>query len=249
MTKHFDSLIPSIEARESGWMRIRERLAQSHEAPVHPSVTISRQYGCEGYALAQRLKVLLEEASGQPWHLFDKALVDQVASDENLSRRLLGHLGDESHAQDVLRRHFGHLTHDDAYAKLVKHLVPIAMAGRAIIVGRGGAVACQDLKNCFHFRLEGGFDFRVATLARRLEVPLAEAEKRVRTQSKLREKFISECLHADITSSRFYDAVFNNERQSLESIAQACLRIVVCGWPVRDYFRHDPMGTVAVTRA
>lgn len=241
MPKSFDSLIPSIEERESGWMRLRERSEQARRTQPHPSVTISRQYGCEGYAVAQRLKVLLEEASGQPWNLFDKALVDQVASDENLSRRLLGHLGDESHAQDVLRTHFGHLTHDDAYAKVVKHLVQIAMAGCAIIVGRGGAVACQDLKNCFHFRLEAGFAFRAATLARRLELPLEEAEDLVRKQSKLREKFISECLHADVTSSRWYDAVFNNERQSVETIAQACGRVVIEAWPDRGYFKHDPM--------
>ena len=249
MAKSFDSLIPSIEQREAGWVRIRERLARSRETSSHPSVTISRQYGCEGHSLAQRLLVLLQEASGQPWHLFDQALVDQVAADENLSRRLLGHLGDESHAQDVLKTHFGHLTHDDAYAKVVKHLVPIAMAGCAVIVGRGGAVACQDLKNCFHFRLEASLEFRVATLARRLDLPLAEAEKLVRTQSKLREKFISECLHADVTSSRWYDAVFNNERQSVETIAQACLRIIVCGWPDRDFFRHDPSRAAAPARS
>ena len=249
MTKNFDSLIPGIEQREAGWMRIRERLAHARQTQLHPSVTISRQYGCEGYALAQRLKVLLEEASGQPWNLFDKALVDQVASDENLSRQLLGHLGDESHAQDVLRTHFGHLTHDDAYAKVVQHLVQIAMVGCAIIVGRGGAVACQDLKNCFHFRLEASFEFRAGTIARRLELPLADAEKLVRTQSKLREKFISEFLHADVTSSRWYDAVFNNERQSVEAIAQSCARLVICAWPDRDYFRHDPMRGGVVARS
>lgn len=249
MPKTFESLIPSIEQRESGWMHIRERLAHPHQAPSRPSVTISRQYGCEGYPLAQRLKVLLEEASGQPWNLFDKALMDKVASDEKLSRQLLNHLGDESHAQDVLKTHFGHLTHEDAYAKVVKHLVQIATAGGAILVGRGGAVACQDLKNCFHFRLVGSLGFRAAAIARRLEQPLAEAEKQVRTQSKLREKFISECLHADITSSRWYDAVFNNERQSVETIAQACLRMVISGWPDKDYFKHDPSHAAMATRS
>lgn len=241
MSKTFDSLIPSIELRERAWLQARERLARSQKSPVYPSVTISRQYGCEGYPLAQHLKQLLEEASGKPWTIFDKALVDKVAADEQLSRELLNRLGDESHAQDVLRTHFGYLTHDDAYAKLVKHIVPIAAAGGAIIVGRGGAITCQHLKNCFHFRLIGSFEFRSTTLARRLEMPLAEAEEMVRTQSKLREKFISECLHEDITASRWYDAVFNNDRQSVETIAQACLRLVACAWPEKDIFKRAPL--------
>ena len=165
MPKTYDSLIPSIELRERAWLQARERLAHTRQAPTFPSVTISREYGCEGYPLAQHLKRLLEEASGKPWTIFDKALVDKGASDEQLSRELLSHLGDESHAQDVLRTHFGYLTHDDAYAKLVKHIVPIAAGGCAIIAGRGGAIACQDLNNCFHFRLVGSFAFRSSTLA------------------------------------------------------------------------------------
>ena len=48
-------------------------------------------------------------------------------------------------------------------------------------------------------------------------------------QSKLREKFISKALQADITAARWYDAIFNNERQSVESIAQACLGLVQSG--------------------
>ena len=239
MPKTFDSLIPSIELRERAWLQARERLARTHPAPILPSITISREYGCEGYPLAQHLKRLLEEASGKPWTIFDKALVDKVASDEQLSRELLGHLGDESHAQDVLRAHFGYLTHDDAYARLLKHIVPLAAAGCAIIVGRGGAIACQDLKNCFHVRLVGGFAFRATSMARRLELPLGEAEELVRTQSELRETFISRCLGADVTATRWYDATFNNERQSVEAIAQACLRMVNTGWPDKDTFRSD----------
>lgn len=237
MAKSAASQVPGVEQRESAWIRLQERLAHPAPKPIHPTVTISRQFGCEGYPLAQRLKVLLEETSGQIWDVFDKALVDKVATDEKLSHRLLAHLGDESHAQDVLRTHFGFLTHDDVYALLVKHLVQVAIAGNAIIVGRGGAVVCQDLKNCFHFRLVGSLEFRIAAIARSLQLPQREAEELVGSQSKLREKFISDCLHADITSTRWYDAVFNNERQNVESIAQACLRIVQCGSPDQHGFK------------
>ncbi|MDP2877150.1 MAG: cytidylate kinase-like family protein [Holophaga sp.] len=226
MTRTFDSLIPSIEQRETAWLQLRERLKRSPRQATRPTITISREYGCEGYPLAELLKIRLESATDEPWNIFDKALVAKVASDDKLSSELLTHLGDESQAMDVLRTHFGYLTHNEAYAVLVKHLVQIAATGNAIIVGRGAAVACQDLKNCFHFRLEGSFAFRVSTLAQRLGIPPTEAETIVRTQSKLREKFISECLQQDITSPHWYDAVFNNERQSLEAIARAAFELI-----------------------
>jgi hypothetical protein len=35
--------------------------------------------------------------------------------------------------------------------------------------------------------------------------------------------------------------VFNNERQQVETIAQACLRLVVCGWPEKDVFKPSPL--------
>jgi cytidylate kinase len=232
--------VPSIEQREGAWTHLQERLARAARSRVLPCVTISREFGCEGYPLAQRLKVLLEASFGQPWSLFDKAMVDQVASDENLSRQLLAHLGDESHAQDVLRTHFGFLTHNEAYARLVQHIVQIASAGAAIIVGRGGAVVCQDLRNCFHVRLVGSFAFRAANLARRRQLSTAEAEALVRTQSRLRETFIRECLHADIADVRWYDAVLNNERLGVESIAQTCLRLVEQRWAESDGAAREP---------
>lgn len=239
------SLVPSIEQRECAWAELQERLAHARPRLALPSITISREYGCEGYPLAVHLKALLEAASGLSWSVFDKALVDRVASDEKLSKELLAHLGNESHAQDVLRTHFGFLTHDEAYAMVAKHLLQIAMVGGAIIVGRGGAVVCQDLPNCFHVRLVGSFEFRSATLARRLGLPLGEAEARVRTQSPLRERFISQCLHADVTDHRWYDAVFNNGRQPVEHIAQACLRLVECGWVDKSGLDQGPAPPLA----
>ena len=238
MTKTFDTLIPGIEQRESGWIQIRERLARDAREAIHPTITISREFGCEGHALAQRLRALLDEASTEPWHVFDKALVEKVGQDEKLSRHILSRLGDESHAGDVLKTQFGFLTHDDVYASVVKHLVGIARAGCAIIVGRGGALACQGLPNCFHFRLVGSLAFRAATLAQRRGLPLAEAEELVRVQSRVREKFVSDHLHADITLPQWYDAVFSNERQDVDSIARACLLLVLARWPEKTFFRH-----------
>jgi len=239
LAKTHEDMIPSIAERESAWLRMQERLTQAPRKRSFPTVTISRQFGCEGYLLAERLQHLLEEASGQPWHLFDKALVEKVASDQGLSRQLLSHLGDESHAQDLLRGHFGFTTQNDTYAALVKAIVQIATGGRAIIVGRGAAIVCNELQNCFHFRLEGSLAFRTSTLANQRGLPLADAERLVRTQSKLRENFIMECLQADIAAPQWYDARFNNERLGVDAIAEACLSLIASRWPDKGFFRHQ----------
>ena len=238
MTTTFNAPLPGVEQREAAWIKLQERLLRNRQVAVRPTITISRQYGCEGNALAARLKELLDAASGEVWTVFDKALVERVAADENLSKDLLTRLGDESRDQDVLRSHFGYLTHDDAYAKLAKHLLQIARVGCAIVVGRGGAVLCHDLTNCFHVRLVASPAFLAEALAQRRGIPLTDAEELVRVQSRRREQFISDNLHTDITSSRWYDAVFNNERQSVEGMAQACFSLVRCGWPDAAYFKR-----------
>lgn len=237
MTKPFDHLIPSIEQREAAWIQLKERQALRPTTTPRPTITISREYGCEAFPMAERLKARLEAATGEPWNIYDKALVEKVAADEALSLDLLKHLGDESHAQDVLRTHFGYLTHDEAYTKVVKHLVQVARIGNAIIVGRGGAVVCQDMPHCLHLRLEASFAFRAATLARRLGIPERDAEDMVRTQSKLREKFISDCLQTDITASRWYHAILNNERLNPDALAHVAFELLKSIWSEPELFK------------
>jgi len=51
------TLPASVEERLSGWMRIQERRAAAPaKARPRPCVTISRQFGCEGFPLAVRLQ-------------------------------------------------------------------------------------------------------------------------------------------------------------------------------------------------
>lgn len=238
MSKPFSSLTPSVEQRLGAWEQIQYRLAHQAEPRIRPTITLSRQFGCEGFLLAEHLKTLFEEASGEAWNIYDKSLVEKVAQDEAISLRLLRNLGDMSHALEALGLHPStHVSHDAAFEKVAKSITQIAVLGNAIIVGRGGAILCKDMKNCFHFRLEAGFEWRVASLMKRLEMDRKEAEESVKTNSKLREKFISQSLGEDITALKHYDAVFNNEHHSARETAAAIFAYVKSGWPGKGYFK------------
>ncbi len=237
MTRPLSSLTPDIEMRLAGWMKIQERLPDPAAVKLRPTLTLSREFGCEGFPLAERLKALLEEASHEPWNIFDKSLIELVAKEEAIPLRLLKSLGDRSRAIEAFGLHASdRVTHDMAFDKVAQYLVQIAKLGDAIVVGRGGAILCRDLPNCFHFRLVAGFDWRVACIMRREGLSEAQAAAQVKGNSRLREKFVSQCLGADITDPRLFDAVFNNERHSVEEMAQAILAFVRSGWKDKGYF-------------
>ena len=223
------SLPTSVEERISGWIRIREKLAaQAKPAPrPRPTITLSRQFGCEGFPLALRLQERLELATQETWTIFDKALIDEVAAHDGISPRVLANLGDEGRALEAFGFHpRGALTTDEAYARIASLIAKVASLGNAIIMGRGGAILCRELPNAFHFRLVAGFDWRVESLARRAGISHDEASQWVKTQGRLRAQFIKRALGADVEDPLHYDALFNNERHSLEELSAAILAYV-----------------------
>lgn len=237
MSKPISSLAPSVEQRLSAWENIQYRLGQPPARRIRPTLTISRQFGCEGFPLAERMKELMEAASGEPWNIYDKTLIEKVSEDEGISLRLLKNLGDMSRAIESLGLYSSaHVTHDEAFAKVAKCLVEIAQVGNAILVGRGGAILCKGMANCFHVRLVAGLEWRTDSIARRLALSPKEAGAMVRENSKLREKFISERLDADVTDPAHYDAIFNNERHDVEAIARAVLAYMKSAWSDPVYF-------------
>jgi cytidylate kinase len=238
VSKPISSLTPGVEQRLAGWTSIQERIAQHQDLRIRPTITLSRQFGCEAFPLASRLKQLVEDASGEPWMVYDKSLIEKVAKDENISLRLLKNLGDTSRAIESLGlTPVGYVTHDEAFDKIARYIIQVAQVGNAIIVGRGGAILCKEMKNCYHFRLEAGFPFRVASIIKRLELPMKEAENLVKENSKIRDKFISKCLGANVGDLAHYDAVFNNERHTVNDMASAILAYIKEDWADKHFFK------------
>lgn len=239
MSRPISSLAPDIEQRLAGWVKIQERNRPPAELKLRPTITLSRQFGCEGFPLAERLKALFEEASGEPWNIFDKSLIELVAKEEDIPLSLLKRLGDMSRAIEAFGMHSAeHVTHDMAFDKVSRYLVQVGKLGNAIMVGRGGAILCRGLRNSFHFRLVASHEWRVATCARRTGLSLKESEAQVKENEKLRERFVSECLGENVADPRFYDAIFNNERHGVEQIARAIVAYVRESWEDKSYFKR-----------
>jgi len=226
------NLPASVQERLSGWVAIQERRGQAPvKARPGPVITLSRAYGCEAFAVAQRVQELFTEGAGEPWSIWDKALLDKVAQDEGIAKSLLDDLGDATRSLEAFGfRPRGGVTHDELFDKVAETVLKVARQGNAIIVGRGGAVLCRSLENAFHFRLDASHAWRVDSLVRRMGGTRAKAEHLIRDESRLREQFIKERLGADIADPVHYDAVFNNERHTARQVAAAIHAYVLSAW-------------------
>ena len=223
-----DKLVPNIEKRMSAWSTIQEQLRNKQPPKPRPTVTISRQYGCEGYPLAETLKELLERKSGDHWMIFDKTLIERVSRDTALSERFLSNLGDASKPVDDI---FGTLmphwtTHAEAYGLLARQVIALADQGNAIIVGRGGAVLTQRFSNCFHFRLVASLEHRIQSIQQRLNIPYGDAKTLVIENQKARDKFIESFLNCSMADPSYYHCVFNSTKIKTPSIARSILNLM-----------------------
>jgi cytidylate kinase len=239
MSKSYGHLIPSVERRLSTWVGITEQRGAIAAPGSRPTITLSRRFGCEGYPLCEQLKILLEDRMGETWNIYDKALLELVSQDENLSMKVLSDLGNPSSSADSIGFLVpGYLRQSEVFKHIPKYILRIAQAGNAIIVGRGGAIITQNLDNCYHFRLEADLDFRVATIARRMEISEGEARRLVKENEKTREKFLEVFLHTSPTDATVYDAVFNNAKHGVVEIAHSIVAYVSEAWKKRALARQ-----------
>lgn len=220
--------IPSVDLRigalEEYNRRRKEKAAhQYHRKKARPCITLSRQYGCEGYPVAERLTELMAQRTCEPWLLIDKAILDEVARHHNISKEILEGLGEKKRLlDDILAAFSPRWTHSqDCFRLLCKHVVSLAEQGNVVIMELGGAILTSHFEDAWHFRMYGSHRFKVKTIARRLQLSEEDAETLVVKQQKQRDAFTRDFLHQDDHDPLLYDLLFNNDRCRPEKIARS----------------------------
>lgn len=216
-------LIPSIENRLGSLIEVsrRQGAAARVEPQAKPAITLSREFGCEAYPVAELLRQRMEKRTGESWALMDKALLDEVANNHNLSEQVLHNLGEKNRFLDEFLSTFSSRwkSEKDYYRLLTRHIIALAEQGNVIIMGRGAPIVTRNMKNCFHFRMYASLAFKQKSIARRLSVDSSEAEAIIGRRQKERDKFIRDFLDRDPYDLSVYNLVFNNDKNSAVKIA------------------------------
>jgi len=220
-------IIPSVDLRigslEEYNRRQKEKAALHHrKLKPRPCITISREYGCEGYSVAERLRELMMKKTGDEWILIDKAILEEVARRHNISEEILQTLGENNRILDEILATFSPRWKSDQeyFTLLSRHVVALAEQGNVIIVELGGAVITRHFEHSYHFRVYGSDRFKTATLACRLNLETEEAEILMKRKQKALEHFTRDFLNHNDHDPALYDIQFNNDRCNPEKIAQ-----------------------------
>jgi cytidylate kinase len=218
-------LIPSVDLRigslEEYNRRQKEAALQHRKPKARPCLTISREFGCEGYPVAELLRELMMQRTGDEWVLIDKAILEAVAQRHNISEDILRHLGEKNHTLDeVLATFSPRWKSDQEYFRLLsRHVISLAEQGNVIIIELGGGIITRHMEDSFHFRLYGSMEFKVRTIVRRLNMEPEAAEKLIIRQQKQRDRFHRDFLNQDAHDPALYDMLFNNGRVQPARIA------------------------------
>ena len=195
---------------------------------IRPFVTISRQAGAGGHALASALIERFEQEQDKDlfsdWEMFDQKLVAMVADDRDLRVSVEALLTEEYRraSDDFFRQLFTATTHQDIVMDRVFRLVRIlAEVGKAVIVGRGGSEVTRGLGPSVSVRLIAPAEVRLQRMMELHDVDERKAAELMDKSDSGRARLLKRHFRVDIDDPMLYDAVWNTGTVSFEAIAES----------------------------
>jgi cytidylate kinase len=207
----------------------------SHSTPTAPrpeavgirrAITISRQAGCGGVIVAEKLANYLEQHSTdghKPWTMFDRNLMQQVLADHKLPAHLEKFLPEDrvSAIEDTLADIFGvRPTAETLVQQTAETILKFVELGNVIIVGRGANFITAKQEHVLHVRLVAPLEDRIERIVRDDGKTPAEARKFCLEEDQQRARYIKKYFHADINDSVNYHLVINTTRLGYDNVAK-----------------------------
>ena len=198
--------------------------------PINRFITISRDEGTLGNEIAQELAARLG------WQLYDKELVNKIADNSHVREELVLQLDEKScFVRDTILDTILHLfkmpestafASEHYHKSLLKSLATVAAYGNAILVGRGANFVLYWAPQGLHFRFTSSMDIRIQRLSNAWQTTPEIAKWRIQAIDTERREFIRHHFGRDLDDPRFYDAVFNTDRLSIQQVVASILTMM-----------------------
>lgn len=203
--KHMPSTDVVQQLVEEQLLRWNKAIAEKRTVP-RPVITVSRQPGCNGGAIAAML------AKEFNLDLYSGKIVEEVAKSAKMSASVVATLDEKGRnfiddwisimEKDRNLWSYQYMDH------LARVMGTIARHGQAVILGRGGSFLIEPAMQ-FRIRLVAPRDVRIKSVMKRFGVARKEAEQHISLVESERRSYILKYFNADINDPVNYDLVIN----------------------------------------
>jgi cytidylate kinase len=176
-------------------------------------ISISREYGCKGHAIAQKLAEVLNLP------LYDKKMLDDVAKENNIDADVLEQF-DEKSRNPLFSRRVGEYNNsmEDYVANMqFEYLKKKAEAGESfVVVGRCSDYILKDYPLVSVF-IAGDMDKKIKTVMQEKSVDETEAENLVKKYDKKRKQYHNSYSESQWGVPDEYDICINGSRIDVDA--------------------------------
>lgn len=210
-----------VEERIKEW----EHHSKLTKAPVPavetlPVITVSREFGGLGAALAERI------GKNYGLKVWDRELLQAIADDLGSDQKFLKTLDENRREliEDAVLGFLQNLNTNSSYLRsLIRIVKTVEEHGNAIIVGRGANYICKDPR-ALHIRVVSPLVQRVSDYAARKNVTKSEALARIRESDEERAGFVRHYFNRNVSDASDYDIVLNSGIFDLDEMMSIALK-------------------------
>ena len=199
-----------------------------------PVITISRQYGCPGDRICEKLSQTLsvtfkENEQPKEWKWISKEILEESAKELKLTPSLVNDLLEyKSHGfMDHLTLFFStgfYPSDTKVMSTIAKVIHSAASHGHVVILGRAGEAITQNIHRSLHFKLEAPLDWRAEQVAKKKGITQFAAKELCVNEDKLRLQF-RDYFENGKSDIDFFDAMFNTKTMSDEEIVSLIVKL------------------------
>jgi len=197
--------------------------------PRRPCVALSRLPGSGADEFGQ----LLAERLG--YGFFGIEIVDRIARKAGIQQELVAGMDERVRSAveavlDGLRNRPAPFSESDYVGRIVRVIATLGEGGSAVIVGRGSAYVLAPDRALRVFVVASPED-RVERLAKRHDLPLAEAATRLEREDAARRQFLQRSYRVDPDDASLYDLAVNTSTFGVEGCVDLVADVLARRWP------------------
>lgn len=222
---------PELEVKAyHNWLE--ERAKEEKQKHTSRFVTLSRDFGCDGFPVAEKVRDLFNAKHGLKWMIFTHQILEKMAGDEELGSGLIHEIDGGRYSFvnwfiDGLVPPYLQSVQSKVFTRLRTLILNLSEKGNCIFVGGGAQIITGELDpakfSALHVRLYAPVQWRVKSVMKKFNLDQQQAEKFLMDQQFKRNQFIEDFTGKSPADPNNYNLMLNGEKCDQTLSAQTIL--------------------------